>query len=89
MKNNQFISMGFNEIQEDINICPRIDLPTGIGYEMCKEICKQENHAEINACIIAGAEAQGATLYLLGHTYCCNNCKKVMAEYGIKNIIIL
>jgi len=26
--------------------------------------------------------------YLIGHTYCCENCKKVMEEYGIKEIII-
>ena len=68
--------------------CPRIDLPTGVGYEKCIEICQQAGHAEVDACIAAGEFARGGTLYLIGHTYCCDNCKKVMEQYGIKNVII-
>jgi len=68
--------------------CPRKDMPSGVGYKLCQTICHQPNHAEIDACINAGIMAKGATLYLIGHTYCCDNCKKIMKRYGIKNIII-
>jgi deoxycytidylate deaminase len=69
--------------------CPRKNMPTGVGYELCKEICGQQNHAEVDACINAGEFANGADLYLFGHDYCCKDCKKVMVKYGIKNIHIL
>jgi deoxycytidylate deaminase len=88
MKDNQLISIGTNEIHAVIDVCPRKDMPTGVGYELCKSICHQEYHAEVDACIKAGDKANGGTLYLIGHTYCCDNCKKVMNEYGIKNVVI-
>lgn len=89
MKDNQFVSIGFNDIlNTDVEECPRKDLPTGIGYNLCVDICNQTSHAEINACKNAGDNAKGGTLYLIGHTYCCDNCKKVMDEYGIKEIKI-
>lgn len=88
MKDQQLISIGTNEIHEDITECPRKGMATGEGYELCKSICKQNNHAEVDACIKAGEGAKGATLYLIGYTYCCDNCKKVMSEYGIEKIII-
>ena len=68
--------------------CPRYDMKSGEGYELCKEICKQHAHAEVDACLNAGEKAKGGTLYLIGHTYCCDNCKRVMEEHGIQNIII-
>jgi deoxycytidylate deaminase len=88
MKEQQFISIGFNEINADISECPRKGMKTGEGYELCKSVCKQNNHAEVNACLNAGEQAKGATLYLIGHTYCCDNCKKVMEEHGIVNVVI-
>lgn len=68
--------------------CPRKDMKTGEGYELCKSICEQTNHAEVDACLSAGSDADGGDLYLIGHYYCCDNCKKTMAVYGIKNIYI-
>lgn len=67
--------------------CPRKDLPSGQGYELCKDICKQKNHAEVDACINAGDEAIDGTLYLIGHTYCCENCIKIMKKYKIKKVV--
>lgn len=68
--------------------CPRKDLPTGVGYEMCNEICDQNAHAEADACWQAEDEARGGTLYLLGHTYCCDNCKKIIESVGIAKVVI-
>jgi deoxycytidylate deaminase len=84
---NSFV--GTNWCKNPQKECPRKNLPTGVGYEMCKNICQQENHAEVDACLAAGEHARGADLYLIGHYYCCDNCKKIMAEYGIKDIVIL
>lgn len=90
MKNQQLISIGTNEIKIEIDICPRVEkkMKTGEGYELCKNVCGQLTHAEVAACINAGTNAKGGTLYLIGHTYCCDNCIKVMKSYGIKNFVI-
>lgn len=68
--------------------CPRGNLPSGVGYELCKEICEQDAHAEVNACKKAGINAKGGILYLIGHTYSCKNCQKIMKQFGIKKLII-
>jgi len=68
--------------------CPRGSMPSGQGYELCKNICKQSNHAEIDALLKAGDNAKDADLYLFGHTYCCEDCTKKLKEAGIKNIFI-
>jgi deoxycytidylate deaminase len=80
--------IGTNWCYNAQNECPRKDMPTGVGYELCEEVCDQNAHAEVDACKNAGRGANGGTLYLLGHTYCCDNCKRVMNEYGIKNVVI-
>lgn len=88
MKDNQLISTGTNEIHADVDNCPRIGMKAGEGYDLCKSICKQKYHAEEEACIVAGEKAKGATLHLIGHTYCCDNCIKVMKQYGIDQVKI-
>ena len=89
IKAGKVVSFGTNEIENNIDICPRINLPTGEGYELCKSVCNQKYHAEERACVVAGMKAKGGTLYLFGHSYCCDNCKDVMNTYGIKEVIIL
>lgn len=89
MKGGEFVSMGSNEIHTDVEVCPRIGMKSGEGYELCKSICKQNHHAEVDACLKAGDRANGATLILIGHTYCCDNCKRVMEEHGIVDIKIV
>ena len=68
--------------------CPRKDLPTGEGYELCKSVCEQNAHAEVDACQKAGNNAIGGTLYLIGHTYCCEDCKRTMRNFGIEKVVI-
>lgn len=89
MKDGQFIAMGSNEINSDIKECPRKGMETGVGYELCKSVCKQKHHAEVDACLKAGKKAKGGTLILIGHSYCCDNCKKVMEKYGIVDVKIV
>ena len=76
--------VGQNWCEKPQKKCPRAGLKTGIGYELCQKICGQKNHAEVDACLKAGKKAHGATLFLLGHTYCCENCLTVMQRHGVK-----
>jgi deoxycytidylate deaminase len=89
-KDGQLIATGSNEIKADIDICPRdlAGMKSGEGYELCKSTCNQKGHAEVMACITAGKAALGGTLYLMGHTYCCDNCIEVMADHGIFEVVI-
>lgn len=95
MKNGKFISSGANFIKNaEIpirGVCPREyqGFPTGQGYHLCKEVCSQDGHAEAMACSMTTKEvAEGATLYLIGHTYACDDCISKMKEIGIKELVI-
>ena len=83
------IFVGSNWQHNEVKECPRKDLKTGEGYELCKNICKQNSHAEIDVIRKAGPSAKGATLYLIGHYYACDDCKKAIEKAGIKKLIIL
>ena len=80
--------IGSNWCNNSQDICPRSNMKTGEGYELCRSICNQDYHAEVDACIKAGTNAKGGILYLLGHTYCCDNCKEIMNNFGIREVII-
>jgi hypothetical protein len=67
--------------------CPRGDMPTGVGYELCKSVCKQEGHAELNALRYAGAGASGGTIYVEGHTYACKDCQDAANSAGATIVI--
>lgn len=64
-------------------VCPRGDLPTGVGYEKCHSICHQNAHAEVEVLIKAGDEARGGTLILFGHDHFCEYCLDMMERYGV------
>jgi deoxycytidylate deaminase len=74
------VSMATNDHPEP---CKREGYPTGIGYELCK-YCQYENHAEYKA--VQGQK--GGTLYLLGHTYACEPCKKAMDDAGVDLVLV-
>jgi deoxycytidylate deaminase len=90
IENNGSFYIGSNWCEFPQDTCPRIGMKTGEGYNLCRDVCGQYNHAEVDACVKAGEKAtKGGTLYLIGHTYCCDNCKKVMKEYGIKKVVVV
>lgn len=85
---------GSNRINNYVGECPRdiMGCKTGEGYRLCIDTCKQESHAEIDT--IKNAQKKGidltdSTLTLVGHSYCCDNCKKELHKVGITKIIIL
>lgn len=63
--------------------CLREGYPTGQGYELC-EGCDYPNHAEVEA--VKGQN--GGVLYLIGHTYACEPCKKACKESNVEIKII-
>lgn len=78
----------------NITECPRElqGYVSSAGYHLCKEVCQQESHAEIDAinnAKILDIDLYGAKLTLIGHTYCCDNCKNEMAEVGITEVEII
>jgi len=87
IKNKGRYWVGTNWCHNPQTKCPRGDMPSGEGYENCQQICKQNAHAEIDAIANAGENARGGTLYLYGHTYCCEKCRKAILKAGIVGVI--
>lgn len=77
--------VGTNWCRNPQKYCPR---KPGEGYEKCKSICDQAGHAEEVAAAVAGPRARGATAYIQGHTYACDNCRRVLSNHGVDAIII-
>ena len=80
--------VGTNYCRNAQATCPRAGLPTGVGYELCRDICDQPAHAEINALAAAGEKACGATLFLEGHTYACQPCIHGCDAAGIVQMLV-
>jgi len=64
--------------------CPRADMPSGSGYWMCKDICRQPAHAEVDALKKAGKDGIGGMMYIVGHTRVCDDCSKKMKKAQVK-----
>lgn len=88
-KANNIISLGSNWCKNPQDKCPRKDFKTGIGYELCSNICKQNAHAEIDAINNLNQNNFPITCILIGHYYCCQSCLEELKKIGIKNIIII
>lgn len=82
--------IGSNWCENPQTVCPRVvyKLPTGVGYGLCKDLCKQKHHAELDALHKAGAHAKGAELYLTGHSYICKGCLKNLQKSGVSSVHI-
>jgi hypothetical protein len=82
--------VGSNVCLTPQDVCPReeLNLPTGVGYELCSSVCNQKDHAEVNVLTKAKDGAWGGHLSLQGHTYCCDNCLSSMQTFGIKTYSI-
>jgi deoxycytidylate deaminase len=69
-------------------VCPREDHE---DYSKCKTVCQQQGHAEEQAIAEArrlGANLDGATAYLYGHYWMCQNCGNALREAGVTHIEI-
>lgn len=61
-------------------------MKTGEGYYLCKQVCEQTGHAEINALLAAGEKAKGARMVITDHTYACEPCKTAAERAGLLSI---
>lgn len=79
---------------DELTVCPRVTAgsKSGEDYHFCTDICNQHFHAEraaIDACINHGFSTVGGTMYVIGHTYCCNGCLSAMKEAGIIRALVI
>jgi hypothetical protein len=75
--------VGENWVRNHQETCPRQGMPSGQGYELCRDVCQQAGHAEEVAVRMAGADATGCTAYVEGHSYICENCEAVLQSAGV------
>lgn len=83
--------VGRNWMERDPGpVCPRDQkgYKSGEGYHLCRHVCGQVAHAEVNAIAEAGDAARGSVLYLEGHTYACDSCKAAAERAGVTQIVI-
>lgn len=80
--------VGTNGVRVPQEVCPRAKAEHFTGYEACRDICRQESHAEVSAINLAGEAARGATIYLEGHFAPCPDCQAAADAAGIAKIII-
>lgn len=80
--------VGTNRVMVPQTVCPRMGMPSFCGYAPCLDVCKQPSHAEVSAIDLAGADAEGATIYLEGHHAPCPDCVDMAAKSGVLAIIV-
>lgn len=75
-----------NHCENPQQTCPRGDMPSGQGYELCRDICQQRGHAETNVIELAGENARDGIVYVTGHTYACDSCMAAARSAGVLDI---
>ena len=85
------VYFGYNYCDNEVDVCPRTvrGCATHEGYNLCREVCDQPAHAEVNAINAAGADAKGAELHVFGHDHACDACIKAANDAGIKKITLI
>lgn len=84
----EIISTGYNGVVrgaphcEDVGcIKDEMGIESGMGHGICPAV-----HAEQNALIQAGRQAEGATMYLNG--FPCKICARLIVNAGIKRLVM-
>ena len=71
-----------NHCDHEGDVCPRMDMPSGEGYELC-----MATHAESNlATMVRGEELKSEIAWVFGHYYACEPCAAALKAVGIKEI---
>jgi deoxycytidylate deaminase len=83
------IVIGRNNVANPQPVCPRDQAGhgPGSGWKLCREICRQRHHAEVDALEQAGEEARGGTVYLVGHEVACPDCAAALDKAGVALVI--
>lgn len=83
------VYVGWNDCANPQSSCPRGDMPSNVGYHLCKDVCGQYGHAEEMAIKMAGDDACGGHLALSGHIAVCPRCMAACDAAGIKTIEVV
>jgi hypothetical protein len=86
---NNICSFGSNYCNTPQKLCPRTGSESGIGYDLCKSICNQQYHAEIDDIHNINESSNPITMILINHHYCCDNCLNKLKEIGVRNFIFI
>lgn len=84
----EIISTGYNGVVRGAEHCAEIgcikdemEIESGMGHGICPAV-----HAEQNALIQAGRNAEGATMYLNG--FPCKICARLIVNAGIRRLVM-
>jgi dCMP deaminase len=84
----EIISTGYNGVVRGAEHCEDIgcikddmEIETGMGHGICPAV-----HAEQNALVQSGKNADGATMYLNG--FPCKICSRLIVNAGIKKLVM-
>ena len=88
VKNNVIVSTGYNGAPRGFTHClengcrrDKLNIPSGERHEECVGV-----HAEQNALLQAGRDANGATLYV--NAVPCKICAKLIINAGVKRVMM-
>lgn len=95
VRDKVIISTGYNGAPThqpnclEIGYCyrDRHQIPSGTSLERCRAV---GSHAESNAVVLAARNGQsttGATIYVVGHRFVCDQCKAIIANAKIGKVV--
>ena len=94
VKGGVLLGTGTNDPKSPPDVCPRLKMATGVGYDLCWYVCHQPAHAEVDAIENAlshhqAALLKGADLYLAGHWWVCYDCWTLILKYRLRDVFIV
>jgi len=81
------VLIGENGVENEQEVCPRKDMKTGEGWELCKSVCAQSGHAEIDLIKKADGNLKGANVVIFNHYWVCDSCRKALEEANVGEVI--
>lgn len=79
--------VGTNWCRNPQKVCPRGDVPTGVDWWKCEEVCKINGHAEIDLIRRVGGDLKGADVEICGHHYACDDCLDALKKANAGAIV--
>lgn len=94
LRSNGRVFFGINGISESMAYCPRNVMEMGVnqGYSMCRSICRQESHAEVDAIdtwLRNSTADDTAEISIYGTGKICDNCMALLQKFNvsIRNVV--